>query len=237
MIPVENVVRRVSIQPKFRNDEFDLLLDYALRGVKEICGINGLPKTIFLELNENKVAKLPSDYLSYSKVGVCIDEGFYTLGHNASLCKMEKDCPSPTNGAPSGFYYRNLFLPSEGRYGRVFGFGVGSSALGEYNVNEKTRTIEFSDGLLGDPILEYVSSAQDIENGTVLIDPLAEEALIAWIETKALQGRAVSGLGESRDYERRFKEAKADYILHKFSFTIDEFKQSLDHGYMQSPKF
>mgnify|MGYP000657493726 CR=1 FL=1 len=236
MIPLEPVVRQVTIQPRFKNDEFDLLLQYALRGVKEVCGINGLPKTVFLEVNDNNVAQLPKDYLSYSKVGVCLDGAFYTLGYNPKMCNMEKDCPSPVTSKGHGFYYNNIFLPENGHYGRVFGFGVGTNAFGEYNVNEMMGTVEFSDGFLGDPILEYMSSAQDIKNGTVMIDPLAEEALIAWIEMRALMGRGNSGITEIRDAEYRYKQAKEEYVLRKFSFTFDEFSQAIDYGYMQAPK-
>ena len=238
MNTVDSIVRNVLLQPRFRGEEFDVTLQYALRGVKEICGIRGMPKTVFLEVNANNVAKLPDDYISYTKIGVCVNDRFYSLGYNDKLCSMEKDCSTATqvDTAPIGFYFNNFALPEGGIYGRIFGFGVVENRYGEYHVNEQNGTVEFSDDLSGDPIMEYVSTGWDIASGTAMVDPLAEETLIAWTEWKTLQGRGNMSPGEVREAERNYLDARDEYVTRKFSFTFDEFKDAINYGYMQAPK-
>lgn len=237
MIPVESIVNQVRVQDRFRNDEYDVLLNYALRGVKEVMGRKGLPKTVFLKLNDNNVAKLPDDYLTYTKVGTLIGDRIYAMAPNPNMFKGDPDCPPENNNASDfGFFFDNYFNPWEHRFGRLFGYGTTKNKYGTYRVDEIKHQIEFSDEIQGTPLLEYRSSALDITNGTVMVDPLAEEALIAYVEWKALSGRM-----NVPDYMiQRAKDEwlyqKNEYVIQKFSFTWDEFKQAVDYGYMQAPK-
>ena len=239
MITVDSIVSSLKIQPRFSDDEYDVMMELALRGVREIYGKKGLPVSYFPELNENRVATLPDDLMNYSKVGTIYNGRCYILGYNPKMCDDSSICgPGEQSGEPAnlGFYFDNLYLPAQGGYGRLFGYPTFGNIYGEYNIDKENRQIQFSDDVLGTPVIEYRSTKIDITDGSIMLEPLAEEVIIKWTEMKTLDSRGTVPEAVIRRHKIEYDELLREYIHRRYMFTFQEFVEAIDEGYMQAPK-
>lgn len=210
--------------------QFRRLYNIGIRGMREFnMDIMGAFKTVILDINPNKTAELPCDYITYSKIGVINDKGeVATFKRNDQLSNLNEamlnmsnrtgDAPeinsigSFTNPSSYPFLYYNFW--SAGTSYNLFGLNSGTAEIGSYKVDEENCIILFgSDLTYSTVVLEYLSDGMDEGCGDYLIDPRASEAFICYIRwksaTDAYKKFSPSAVRElKREYYRERKLAK-----------------------------
>ena len=164
----------------------------AFRGLHKLNQqISAEPKTVRLPLLPNKTVQIPSDCISWSKIGllnthgeVCtlkINNGLTTFRDN-NPNRLEDLTPNINNSIDSGnLLYLNYYY-NQGYY-NLFGVGGGLIQYGECRVDERNGVILMpSDFKYNDIIFEYISSPE--RDGDYIVPTVLQEAIIAFIAWK-----------------------------------------------------
>lgn len=151
------------------------------------------PKTLRLPVSGNKTVQFPSDYVSWTKIGILTNEGkVSTLRISNSLTTFKDTNPnrlSQINGdINSGFqtltslpYFLNYYF--DGQYMPLFGVGGGLVQYGECRVDERNNVVVLAPDFQYDSIIfEYLSSPE--MDGDYQILSSMKEAVIAFIAWK-----------------------------------------------------
>lgn len=176
------------------HDEMDKAWIMAFRALVHLNqSIAAEPQSVKLPLNGNKTVTLPSDYLSWSKIGVMTDNGqISTLKINNALSTLKDTNPNRISKLTADIqsnlpllvnspYYYNYY--NSGVYQTLFGIGGGLVQYGECRVDEKNNVIILSPDFKYDSILlEYISSPED--NDDYQIQTIFQEAVIAFMAWK-----------------------------------------------------
>lgn len=209
-VPLKTIVAMVLDAAEKSQGDFDKVWVLAFRAYADLgFDIMFEPKTLRLPINGNKTVTLPSDYISWTKIGVINSKNeVQNLRINKSLTKwrdnnpnriseINADVPDFTSFVQNPFYV-NYFVGNW--YTPLFGIGSGIIYSGECVVDEKNGVIVLSAGYkYNDIILEYISSPQadfDYE-----VETIVQEAVIAFCEWKLK-------LGSQQDYYLRKIEAR-----------------------------
>lgn len=164
--------------------------------------IKGNIKTVVIPVNANKTALLPTNYISYCKIGLANPKGeIATLKRNDKLVNYHADFFNVAN--------RNDTLPTLPSYGflgglnnglgiydaanylnfnyggtsyNLFGLGSGTPTIGEYKVDDANRIILFDPNFIfSEIILEYLSDGCDEENDDYEVDIRAAETVKCYL--------------------------------------------------------
>ena len=212
--------------------------------------VTGQLKTVFLKPTSYGTIRVPKDYYSYSKVGLCIGGQVVNLGLNNDLCfpHMTNDCgqlqPETYSGdfqsylseakiANVGWWYYNYNSFNEnGEFtGKLYGVGSGYNNYGYYRYNAETREFVLTPNLHKAEaiLLEYTATTRKAEN--IIVPEEAAETVISWIQWKLLSTPAERGM-----YEREYYNNLMKLRLRRTSFTLDEMIDAIRKSYILSPK-
>ena len=197
-IPLKQIVSYFLDQYQKSYSDFDRCWILAFRAMMKMhFDITAEPKTVRLPVNGNKTVTLPTDYLSWSKIGVLDNNGqVSTLKVNKALTKYDDtrddriskltaDINDNALGLSNPNYYFNYYYNDS--YFNLFGTQTGLIQYGECTVDERNNIILLNPHFKYDQvILEYISSPQrddDYKVETVLTEPI-----IAFIEWKLKLG-------------------------------------------------
>lgn len=175
---------------------FRRLYNIGVRGCEQFnLDLTGNIKTIVIDVEPNKTAYLPVDYISYSKIGVLNEKGeVVTFKRNQELSTWNDIYTQQDNrrvGAPVentlGFdpttypyLYYNYYY--EGSSFNLFGLDSGTAKLGEYKLDEVNGLILLSPTSTHSQIvLEYLSDGYDANTEDYEIDVRAQEAFMCWL--------------------------------------------------------
>lgn len=210
----------------------------------------GQLKTVFLKPTSYGTIRVPNDYYSYSKVGLCRGGQVINLGLNDELCfpHMTNACgvlqPEPYSGdfqsyisdakvANVGWWYYNYNSFNEnGEFtGKLYGVGSGYNCHGYYRYNSQTREFVLTPKLhhVEGILLEYTATTRNAAN--IIIPEQAAEAVISFIQWKLL-----CKPGERQQFEKEYYDNVMRLRLRQFSFTLDEMIDAIRKSYIQSPK-
>jgi len=185
-------------------------------------------KTVRLPVNGNLTVTLPSDYITWTKIGVLnASNEVSTLKVNNALTKLKdtnlnrQDYLTPNvptinfanialNPFYLNYYFGNWYTP-------LFGLGSGLVQFSSISVDEKNNVIVLDPSYpFADLILEYISSPE--KDGDYKIETCLAEAIIAFIEWKFK-------VGTEQNFYARFKEGRRS--LPKKRFTLQEANQAI----------
>jgi hypothetical protein len=216
--------------------KYQPVLQLAIRGFRELSLYASTQvKTKHLPMLPNKAVNLPSDYVKYTKIGLCIDGRVLTLGLDDSLC-LNGDYGPCCDPLPSvagaqkfdeyfdiGYQFSPYF--HNGQYvGGVFGYGGGFNGKGYYRINNETNQIQFSSEVpTSEIILEYISDGIS-QDGTTLIPIEAIEPLVAFIFWKMAESPNIKArLGDIGYWQQRWIVEFRKFKHFQLSFTVDEY--------------
>lgn len=239
------------------------LLRIARDGLEELnIDIAGTTSVTELTMNWDLLtAPLPSDYISYKRIGVCVGGQVIPLGYNPKLClnKTFDDCGNlirsiPTcnctgdthwdncsGGFPYGFPYFGgydsaaLHYRNGHVYGAYFGLGGGQNAWGYYRIDENNWQIQFCSVVNAPVVLEYLADVKKV-GGEFIVHPYLSETLkafIAWAYIRNKRGISANEIARKRtEYYNQRRLSSRRFT----AFTLDEAYQYGRKSTMQAPK-
>jgi len=192
--PLKRIVSYFLDEKNLSHDEADKAWIIAFRGLVLLNqSIAAEPKTVRLPVEGNKTVSMPSDCISWSKIGILNSNGeVSTLKINNALTtfadtntsRLGKLTPDVASSYPlliSSPYYYNYGY--NGQYQAFFGIGGGLVQYGECRVDEKNRLVILNPEFRHDSIIfEYLSSPQN--DNDYEIQTCLQEAVIAFLSWK-----------------------------------------------------
>jgi hypothetical protein len=174
--------------------DYDKVWIIAFRGLEAMhFNISAEPKTVRLPINGNMTVTLPSDYVSWVKIGLINNLGeVSTLRINNALTTFRDNNPNRlellTADVNSGWAGSNSVYPfinyyNNGSYIPLFGIGNALIQFDECRVDEKNNVIVLPPNYkYDDLLLEYISCPEKDED--YVVDRRLREALITFIAWK-----------------------------------------------------
>jgi hypothetical protein len=229
---------------------YQTYLQYCIRGVRELNLFAGsVPKTVHLPMLANKAINLPSDYVKYVKIGICINGRIVTLGLDDSLCLNDNygECGDPLEvvianldnnnyswlayGYPFlSYYHNNQWV--EG----LFGVGGGFNSRGYYKENPEKNQIQFTSNVPStEIILEYISDGVR-EDGSAVVPMEAVEYLINFVHWKRVEAKHDSTESEIARWREMSRVAYNNYKHFHQMFSVEEYLDSYRKNVQQLPK-
>lgn len=195
---LKRIVSYALDEMNMNSDELDKAWIFAFRGLGLLNqSVAAEPITVRLPVEGNKTVIYPSDYLSWSKVGIMDEHGkVSTLKVNTALTTFKDNNPNRLSqltpnintdfsllcGSP--FFYNYGY---NGIYQTLFGTGNGLVQYGECRMDDVNRVIILNPQFKYDSVLlEYLSSPQ--LNNDYQIQSVFREAVIAFIKWKYKAG-------------------------------------------------
>lgn len=176
---------------------FRRLYNIGVQGCREFnLDITGNVKTVVLDVNANKTANLPQDYISYSKIGVLNDKGeVVTYKRNDQLSNWNsiyttqqlRKTGVPVLNTLTPFFDENTYYNYyyNGTAFNLFGADSGTPKVGSYKLDEGNGLIILD---VHNPypqvVLEYLSDGYDPNADDYEIDVKAEQSFIAFLRWK-----------------------------------------------------
>lgn len=218
-VPLKTIVSYVLDELNSGIGDFDKLWVLALRGLIDLHqDIACQPETIRIPVSGNKTCPFPSNYLSWTKIGILNSAGeISTLRINTGLTtyrdanpnrieQLTPDINDSVQGMLFAPYYFNYYF--NGTYSNLFGVGGGLIQYGECVVDEANEVVVLSPHFKYDAIMfEYLTVPAD-ENGEYRVPLPLQEAVIAFVKWKLKQGTAVDYYAEATKGRRRLPKKK-----------------------------
>ena len=241
-IGLKTIVAELIDSKDSSSHEFRRMYNIGVRGVREFnTDIVGNFSTKLLDVNANKTADLPEDYVSYSKMGVINEKGeIVTLRSNPQLSNYNIGHPLnpdrfegvPGIGAVSypaipynyPYIYYNFFVSNQSF--NLFGLAGGGQDIGQYKVDEECGIIIFGPYFKYEKVLlEYLGDGMDRDCNDYMIDSRAAEAMLAYIRWKtALDNPKKYGQGIMRDYKQEYKSERLKAKMRINKIVVSEFE-------------
>lgn len=210
-VPLKQCVAMALDEADKSSADFDKAWILAFRGLVDLgYDIAWEPTSVNIPLNGNKTADLPSDCISWTKIGVWNNSGeISTLKMNRALSIFKSANPNRLSQMPADItdnFLQNLpSYPFFVNYAWDYGYrnsylDSGLVQYGECWVDEKNRVIIFDPNFRFDHVvLEYISSPE--KNGDYEIQLACQEAVIAFVQWKLK-------IATEKDYYNRKIEAR-----------------------------
>lgn len=237
-VTLDEVIQGLIVdEGKSSEHEYLRYFNIGLRGLKELnFDTVRQIKSVQLQLDSKNTVTLPSDYVSYIKIGVADNNGnvsYMGLRENINFVPGTQSTTVQDNTEnPPIFSYNNYDNSLWGRYGQ----GGGNNANGYYRENLDDRTIEFSNSN-GPIILEYVSDGSTGLTGTeIKVHAFAEEALRSFIYWKSVQRKRAINMNEKMTAKNEYYNQKRLSRARMQSFNKNEALQTSRKAFKQSPK-
>lgn len=176
------------------------------------------PKTLRIPLNGNQTATLPSDYISWTKIGLQDANGqISTLKINNALTTYADNSPDRIQKIEQIQVNTSIGLLAQAPvylnyyynagYYNLYGVGGGLIQYGECRVDEKNNVIIFPPNFIHDSVLlEYLSSPE--KDGDYVIQTCLQEAVMAFIEWKLKLAPEVSYYHRKIEGRRKMDKKK-----------------------------
>jgi hypothetical protein len=194
-ITLQEVVYQYIDQAQLTEGDFRRLWVAGVRGVEELgMDVYQMPKTVKLTVLPNKTVPLPTDYISYKRIGVFNSKGeIATLKHNPKLSTFGINSANRTeintDDNSDLFRFKDLAYINYwdgGSYVNIFGLGHVLSNAGEFVVDEEQGVILLDNDYEKDYIvLEYMSSPSLDPDMKIPIQ--TREAVMSWISWKDIE--------------------------------------------------
>lgn len=232
-ISVEYVVKRAQSElDESTTANYDKYEDFCIRGIREL-NIFRLPHIEVVEgvISPALTFDLPSDYVSYKAIGVCIGGRIITFTNDENIClnRDVDECCEPlavpeTPLREEGLAYSYYFLSSwrnEKLVGELYGMH-GRNELGYFKIDKNKNRIQFANTIPQTQIIvEYVSNG--IKKGNTCVPEEILEVLISWIMWKRVENNPNFSRGDKADAKDAYLVQYNKITHFILSFTADEY--------------
>lgn len=245
----------VADKGESQNNLFARMYAIAVSGMRELhMDVNGLVKIVELTINDTDTVDLPSDYLQYSKVGLCGADGrIHSLGLDNDLClnKVYNDCG--TRIAHSQFQGEDGIIVTEngvnspwsfspgvyGNTGGFFGLGGGNNSNGYFRYDRASNQLLLANMRVPTDsiILEYISDLSATDEGDFIVHPFEIQTIKDWMSWKYIALNPNASLGEKSNRERIYYASRLKMNQRYNSATTQEWAESLRKSNTASPRF
>lgn len=217
-IKVSEVVGQYLDLANLGKAEFAKAYRIALRGWRQLnWDIVGTVKRIQVDISQDNTISLPDDFISEINFGESNGNGgirSYTKVNNFNNETYRDDLVNPVGNGSYNNWNNNAYFQGS--------LGVGSyTDLGFYQINKAEHKIVLDSSYTTQSylVLEYLSyTGEDCDD--YVINELAQEALLSWIDWQFSKGDRRMGLAEKRDKERSWYKEKSDAKLRIKKLTV-----------------
>lgn len=210
----------------------------AQRGKTDLdLDVTGKLLTVLLQVNPNKTATLPTDFIDYVRCGLLNNEGeIESFGYNKDLTSF-KDQDSDRTTSPIAVTAQDQLLPGFPAYQTLANpnfidlvtmpLGVGSApqSRAHFKIDKSAHLVLLGPNTTSQSVLlEYLSSGIGEEGEC--IDIMAQEALIAFIAYRDMLGRKgnanaiVMARKEYYNQKRNVKARMSGMQLHRINEAV-----------------
>lgn len=250
-VSLDYIVRNVLVSLEESSlNRYQTYLQYAIRGFRELnLHASNTLKIAYLPILSNKAVNLPSDFVKYTKIGVCVNGRIVLLGLDDSLClnKDFNDCgdaleiaiaPNVPNDTLTAYNFGYYFLDHyhNGQYvGGIYGLGGGYNGMGYYRLNPEANQIQLTSNIPSTEIvLEYISDGLN-PDGSASIPKETIEAMIAYVHWKRVQNNPK--MQQEAELRRRDYIVEYNKLKHfTLSFSVQEYLQMIRTYVHSAPK-
>lgn len=223
---------------------YEKYINLACEGFSElsIYNLNSINVEYITVNSETNVAILPVDFISMVKIGVNVNGRMWTLTVNndilmprpETICQNPIVTPTEVDLNALGGYWFAPHWYNGGWVDTLYGVGGGINSA-YYRIDEKNGIILFSGQVYNNEIvLEYISSG--VKAGGSAIPRSARPALKAYLHWKAIYYDTRYSRGDRDTAKRDYEEAAHALSMLTYSFTKDEFLDTVRGNYSQAPK-
>jgi hypothetical protein len=242
-------IRQVIMSVLNRLSTYDLksykrLVQIAIEGYTELAlwHINSL-EVVYLHMSAAKTVNLPSDFISYTKIGIPINGKLKVLTNKEQILLPRLfdtgEAVGNTDGDDTEGISNAIFFSDHFRGGAFIGglFGLpGSIDSAYYRVDYENRQIVFSgETPRSEIVLEYVSSGLRA-NGSSLIPRETVPALRNYVLWQMVENDFRIAYNEKERRKREYEESVEALRSFVNSFTADEYKRMVYSTARQTPK-
>lgn len=241
-IGLKQIIAELIDSKDSSSHEFRRLYNIGVRGVREFnTDVSGNFSTKLIDVNANKTAELPCDYITYSKIGVINEKGeIVTLKSNPQLSNYNdgrvlnedrfEDVPAiqsvtyPAIPYNYPYIYYNFFVSNQSF--NLFGIGGGGQDIGQYRIDEECGIIIFSPTFRYEQVLlEYLGDGLDRETDDYMVDSRVAEALLAYVRWKsALDLPKKFPQSVVREYKQEYKSERLKAKMRINKIVVSEFE-------------
>jgi hypothetical protein len=224
MKPLLDVVKQYLLE---KGEETPHLTRRALNAAIQVVkmlhwDVDGVPITDLFTLTSNKQILIPDDMVKVIEVYTTASGSKVTLTPSADLALLRTtdDCGNitltQTDGVPSSAITNYPSTIHYNNHGENIGryYGVNSSSIGSYVIDDEKGVIQIDPN---SPFTKlYITYLSDVSrvNGKFLVDPMAEECLLAgirWVMNRGKSNRVI-GYNEKKGLELDFDAQRRAYI-------------------------
>lgn len=233
-------------------NKFSRLLPIAVSGLRELnMDVSGIPKVVHLPVSTIDTISLPSDYIKYTRIGLCANDGtIHSLGANGAMClKRETDSCGNIISEPRSNTGQNglLLLGWDGfadnyhngeMSGRFFGIGGGVTSNGYYRVDSAKGLIQLSSLPANTThiVLEYIGQITTVDD-SYQVHPFIVELLKSWIRWQVQLNNPNSQLGRVQMMEANYWSNYRIATRRFSSGTLDEWVDAIRFGVKLAPHY
>jgi hypothetical protein len=257
---LDQVVREFMIESlgaSQTDSRFARLYQIAVSGMAEInSDVGHNSHVVKLNLRDNNTASLPSDYIDWYKVGVCVGNDILGFAVNEDPCPISlnvDDCGQikkrPSTSDNQRRVDNHLYLPSvfesynkDGQFvGRKHGLRGGRPVFGSFQIDENQGYIYIEsdfvnhDGESSEIVLEYMTTLPKDERGNILVHPYEKEAIKAWMWWKYVQRQRSYNIGDKEDARQTYGREKKKARKRINAMTVAEVVAAVRKGYGAAP--
>lgn len=242
-ITLDHIVRSALSQKNLSIHWYFQYLKLAADCLREFnYDILGTVQTKRIKVDENNVAKLPDDFIDYTKIGMEVSQFVRPLVQNQAINRLPKldDDGNETTYTQKldgiGTYYGGMwYLNSWNKYGEHVGgyFGYKQRTWRDgFKIIKERGIIQLTEGVCTDFIvLEYISSGTNCD-AACKINPFAQKAIESYVFWKASPNRFNNFSPEAQQFfnDRRILVARVDHL------SLDDIKRVMNQNKIASIK-
>ncbi len=205
-------------------------------------------KVKYLTVNANKTVDLPIDFIFHTKIGIANGGTIWTLTEKDDMLlprttdecgdvqatALSEDCNNSYDNT-YGHYFADHFR--NGQYvGEMYGVKGGLNDGGYFRIDHEKRQIAFNSEMAAtEIILEYKSSGVAVD-GSTIVPREAVPALTAYVHWRRIQYLDKKPTGTKKDYQTQYYIEFDKLKQLTWSFTIDEYLDSVYRVVSSGPR-